>query len=287
MFFDKVYKSVSSDNVASIERTAKELEKTNKSIGRFGDGEISWMFNVRGDNKKSFERSSPLLSERLKEVFSSNNDDFMIGVPDYITNIGNDQYVFNIDLFWKIYIIRRRKYLKKIINKHQNYWNTAVTRPYIDFNNRDIADKTFSTLKKVWRSKKILIVEGNESRLGADDDLFDNVKEIRRIECPYKNAFDSYNDILKTTIDFLNINRDFLVLISLGPTATVLSYDLFMNGYRAIDIGHIDVEYEWYLMGAKEKVDLKYKYVNEVSGGHGALTLSNSTFDKEVVAIVK
>lgn len=37
-------------------------------------------------------------------------------------------------------------------------------------------------------------------------------------------------------------------------------------GYQALDIGHMDIEYEWYLMGAKEKVDLPNKSVNEVSG---------------------
>ena len=35
-----------------------------------------------------------------------------------------------------------------------------------------------------------------------------------------------------------------LILISLGPTATVLAYDLSKLGYQAIDIGHTDLEYE-------------------------------------------
>jgi len=30
----------------------------------------------------------------------------------------------------------------------------------------------------------------------------------------------------------------------LGPTTTVLAYDLYKNGYQAIDIGHVDLEHE-------------------------------------------
>ena len=57
-----------------------------------------------------------------------------------------------------------------------------------------------------------------------------------------------------------------IILIALGPTATVLAYEFCKNGYQALDIGHMDVEYEWYLLKAKRKIDLQYKSVNEVSG---------------------
>ena len=63
-----------------------------------------------------------------------------------------------------------------------------------------------------------------------------------------------------------NISKDTLILAALGPTATILAYDLCEKGYQAIDIGHLDIEYEWYLMGATEKVDIAYKSVNEVTG---------------------
>lgn len=49
------------------------------------------------------------------------------------------------------------------------------------------------------------------------------------------------------------VNKAKLVLIALGHTATVLAYDLAEVGYQAIDIGHIDIEYEWFLMRAPKK----------------------------------
>lgn len=35
--------------------------------------------------------------------------------------------------------------------------------------------------------------------------------------------------------------------ILLDPTATVLAYDLAVQGFQAVDINHVDVEYEWFL----------------------------------------
>ena len=39
-----------------------------------------------------------------------------------------------------------------------------------------------------------------------------------------------------------------------------LAYNLSELGYRAIDIGHIDSEYEWFKMGATEKVRFTHKH---------------------------
>ena len=108
----------------------------------------------------------------------------------------------------------------------------------------------------------MLIVEGAGSRLGYGNDLFANSRSIQRIICPAENAYCKYEEIFDTTIKYANGK---LVLIALGMTATVLSYDLAMKGFRAIDIGHVDIEYEWFRMKASKKVPVNHKYMNEVS----------------------
>ena len=50
----------------------------------------------------------------------------------------------------------------------------------------------------------------------------------------------------------------------MGPTATVLAYDLACQGYQAIDLGHLDIEYEHYLLHATSIVKIKDKYTNDV-----------------------
>lgn len=63
------------------------------------------------------------------------------------------------------------------------------------------------------------------------------------------------------------VNSGDLILLSLGMTATVMAYDLAKLGYQAIDLGHLDVEYEWFQMKAEKKTPLNNRYVNEVEGG--------------------
>ena len=54
----------------------------------------------------------------------------------------------------------------------------------------------------------------------------------------------------------MNVSRVMLgglVLLALGPTATVLAARLVKVGVQALDVGHIDVEDMWYLMGGEDK----------------------------------
>ena len=115
-------------------------------------------------------------------------------------------------------------------------------------------------MKKIWKNKDICIVEGEETHLGEGNDLFDNAGKITRVLAPSKNAFNEYDNILKKIDDTKKCD---LYLIALGPTATVLSKDLCKSGKHALDIGHIDIEYEWMLQKAKKKQKIQGKYVNE------------------------
>ena len=67
---------------------------------------------------------------------------------------------------------------------------------------------------------------------------------IKRILCPEKDAFDKYDNILS---EALKQDKTSLFLIALGPTATILASELCDNEFQAIDIGHLDIEYEWFL----------------------------------------
>ena len=47
------------------------------------------------------------------------------------------------------------------------------------------------------------------------------------------------------------IDKDRLVIIILGPTATVMAYDLAKLGYQALDFGHIAKDYDFYTKKVK------------------------------------
>ena len=70
-----------------------------------------------------------------------------------------------------------------------------------------------------------------------------------------------YEDILNAA---LCIDQSCLILVILGPAAEPLVYDLMRSGYQAVDIGQIDMDYEWYLAGAGFKVPIPDKYVSQL-----------------------
>lgn len=105
-------------------------------------------------------------------------------------------------------------------------------------------------LKQIWELKELLIIEGEKTRLGVGNDLFNNSKSIKRRFCPAENVFNLYDKIIGQAKKF---NKSNLILLALGPTSTVLTYDLYKLGYQSIDVCHIDIEYEWFLRKAKIK----------------------------------
>ena len=77
-----------------------------------------------------------------------------------------------------------------------------------------------------------------------------------------------------------------LILIALGPTATILAYDLSNEGYQAIDIGHIDIEYEWYLKKVSEKCPVKNKYIGEVDKGSIVEDIKDNLYYEQIVKYI-
>ena len=148
-------------------------------------------------------------------------------------------------------------------------------------NQTDAPAKRFRNLKRIWDKRDCIFVEGQFTGLGAGNDLFDNAASVKRILGPAENAFTRYHEIL----DFcLAQNKDDLFLLALGPTATVLAYDLCKAGYQAVDIGHIDLEYEWFKKGEGRRTPVAGKYNNEIEGGDAPEGIEDEGYRKEVVA---
>ena len=67
----------------------------------------------------------------------------------------------------------------------------------------------------------------------------------------------------------------------------MLTYDLYKLGYQVIDVGHMDVEYEWYLRNTTKKIKINYKYVNEANKGRKKITnLRDKNYFKQIIATI-
>ena len=84
---------------------------------------------------------------------------------------------------------------------------------------------------------------------------------------PARDAFDYYEKLLKATFETIKTihKENVLVLLALGSTATVLACELSEKKIQAIDIGHLDICYEWLKAGNFNAAP--GKYTNEAEGG--------------------
>lgn len=260
--------------IASIDETIQKIVKEGCSVSRFGDGEI-----LLTNNKAiGFQKADSKLGERLKEVLQSNADGHIVCLSDTFTDIY--RYNRKARRFWRTHFFIYGHIWDNLLIPNKQYYNTFVTRPYMDFAQKTQCGKWFHDMQAIWQNRNIIFIEGEKSRLGVGNDLFHNAKSIKRILCPPTSAFDKYDSIVNEAI---KQNKDVLFLIALGPTATVLAYDLHKKGYQAIDIGHVDIEYEWWRMNAKRKVKIQNKYVNEAVGGN-IVSVAGEEYESQIIA---
>jgi glycosyltransferase family protein len=262
-------------NIKDDIETIEEIINTKKSLCRYGDGEFLIVFK----GKVGFQDSNSKLAERLREILVSNNENVMVGIPLQLKN-KLDIYNNYAEFYWREYNKRNILKIFTILDEKKTYYSSQFTRFYMDMKDKSGCGEKAEKLKGIFKDKDLLIVEGEQSRLGVGNDFFDGAKSIQRILCPPRNAFDKYDEILKACLEF---SKDKLVVIALGPTATVLAYDLGVQGYQALDLGHIDIEYEWYLRNADRKIPIENKYVNEAGGYLGDTEINDTKYLNSIV----
>ena len=249
-----------------------------KSISRFGDGELSI---ILGGNTR-FQKFDQNLSNRLKEILYNNQDFCCIGIPDEINSLNNRTPPEKE--FWINHLYIHRKTWLGLLNFEKIYLSTNISRPYLRFCDKSKCKSYFEAFKKLWHNKNVILCEGEFSRVGVNNDLLSNCKSIKRVLCPHKEAFIKYDEILDKLKQY---GKNNLFLIALGPAATVLSYDLAKEGYQALDIGHLDIEYEWFLRKATKKINIEDKWVNEVPGNTIAENFYDEDYFNQIDCIIK
>ena len=277
-YIGKVSSILKGFNIKSPEDTIEKIINDNCSIARFGDGEFDM---ILGKGMK-YQRYNEQLGKRLQQVLESNEKKLLIVINNVIDLKYAEKYNDFANNFWRGWLRDNKFKLLKLLSKNRQYYSSNITRFYIDYKDKSNIGEYVKRLRRLWEEENILIVEGEYSRLGVGNDLFDNASSIERIICPSENAYEKYDKILYDTIKY---GKNKLILLALGPTATVLAYDLYKAGFRAIDIGHVDIEYEWFLRKATEKIKIETKYVTEVKGGENDIQdINDEKYEKEIVS---
>ena len=272
---DKINKNkITMPKILSIDETIDNIIEKKLSLSRYGDGE----FDQIAGRSIGYQESDEKLSMRLREILVTPIDGHVVGLADIYGDLSH--LVNKYANFFRNFLIKYREENYENIDMNRVYYNAFISRIYSEMKDKSQAGPWFDKIKKIWENRDVVIVEGNETRFGVGNDLLDNAGEVKRILAPSEGAFKKYSMILN---ECREIKKGSLILIALGPTATVLAYDLAKYGYQAIDIGHLDIEYEWYLRGINdEKVIIEGKYTNEVVGGNVVADIVDEKYQTQI-----
>ena len=244
--------------VKSGEEAVKRIVEEKCSLIRFGDGEFNIMSGAAGI---VFQKRDKRLGERLKEVLQSEQENLLIAIAN---NYGKlDVYCEATADGIRTYMTDDvRAYHASVLKEGRVYYDAYMFKSYFPYKNREYTWKRVGRIKSIWDNRDVTLIEGEKTRTGAGNDLLDNAHSIKRILGPTQNAFERYDELLEMAK--AKIKKEDLILLALGPAGKVLGYDLVNAGYQVVDVGQIDMDYEWYRIGIGRKVHISNKYVSQM-----------------------
>lgn len=283
-YFDAVYKHFCFiPQVLSSDEVVEYIVKNHASLARIGDGELVCMYG----KDLNFQKCTPWLQQMMHEVCAYDDEKLLIGIPDVFERL--ERYNEVEQRFWQVHFYFQRRHWMQVLKRDKRYATTFLSRFYSMEYDKELAAHRLIQLRRLWEGRNVIFIEGKDSKMGVGNDLFDNTASIRRILGPSKNAMDRYDELLRAALD--HAASDTLFILALGPTATILAYDLCRHGHQALDLGHMDIEYEWYKMGATSKVPVTGKFSNEAAINMGLASevvgsLQSTEYEEQIVAVI-
>ena len=233
--------------------TLYRILSTKASIGRYGDGEFR---SAMGSDLK-FQRYDAGLTLRLREILRAPDDNFLVGIPrvwgrrdlGFYDPIKNANWMRCMD----------NPNFMAMLDPTKTYWSSFITRP--DAALHIECDDYWNLARSIWAGRRVVYFTGKEgkSAKGMARGFLSESKELVVEDCLPKNAWFEYASLIERVKKY--DPKKWLVLLSMGPTATVLAYDFFRMGYQTLDIGHMPMFYSReHIKSPQYLLDLVEKY---------------------------
>lgn len=265
--------------IHSDEEAIDRIVNEGCSLIRFGDGEFETM---AGRERLPYQRYEKSVADRLKEVIRCDRDDVLIALANNYGSV--DPYSEKGQDGIREYMTEKvRAFHASLLDYDRVYYDAYLFKCYLGSKDREEAKRKYAQVGRIWQDRDIVLIEGAQTRTGQGNDLLDNARSVRRILCPTKNAHERYQDILE---EAEKIPKDKLILCVLGPVGKILAYDLIGKGYQVVDIGQIDMEYEWYRAGAGIKVPNPTKYVSQLPPAM-VEEIHDKKYDSQIIAVIE
>lgn len=222
----------------SIEDTIEEIVNNRKSISRFGDGEYSLVLyrNI------GFQTKSLRIAFRMFEILKGkSNPNCLVGIIVPVLNQGPlGQYSLRYMYENNIHILR--------MFTDKKYYSARISR--------EMTKESVVKLQNAWLNRNVIFVSGKNSRFDVNHKIFKGVKTKVSIWTLPVNAWGEYEKVIDKVKDESKKLDDPLVICAIGPTATVLAYDLSNIGIQCLDLGHITNCYDRVFDNAAKPEDL-------------------------------
>ena len=229
--------------IHDIHETVDKLLSGKQSLVRYGDGE----FRLMTENVDHvFQRHNSSLSERLKEILVSKDDRVLVGVHRAYFCKDKPTLKFIEDYYWKDQLPKFIKYkYMDFLDKTKEYYSCEVSIPMHHFPmSNDELQSFYDRIGKLIDGRDIIFVSGDSDILNYKHNfLKEHSSSVEFVRCPMKSAYE-YIDRIRRYVNVINPSKERIVVSCLGPTATVLGYDLAVkDGMRTFDFGHLPREY--------------------------------------------
>lgn len=238
--------------VSGILETAEYLRFHNKSLIRYGDGEINLMLM----NDIPAQSANQKLSEELLNAFTTNNENVIIGIRNIFSGFPGERKQ-SVE-FWLKNHPELGNYLLKNYNQSKRYFDAFISSPYTSTYNTscELIDLVYKELREIWRDKDLVILRGNNSQV-YNFDVYDTAKSQKTFFCSKTNVWDEYEELKRL---LLSQDPSSLYIIAAGPVSEIIVMDLVNDNRRALDLGHLAKDYDLYMKHAEYNHDFWFDW---------------------------
>ena len=242
--------SVLRPNILSSLESIDKLISTTCSLARFGDGELKLI----AGKGIPFQKYDAELARRLKEILASPPSKLFVGLCRSFYYPVYDTHSNSISKDYELYRVPKyRKIQNEIINSDLLFLSSEISSSVNHVKSKYKRIQMykhqmykFEKMRLIWDNKDIVLVTCKEALSGIIYNIFDNSKSIKYVFTPSMHAYSEYKRIYNDVREF---SKDTLIILMVGPTATVLAADLSVVGYQALDLGHVLKSYDFLMKG--------------------------------------
>jgi hypothetical protein len=222
------------DHVLDLHETLRVVRSERLSLARFGDGEL--LLGLCAEAGIGFQDGSPQLQADLRSILHGDEWDDL-PLLRCIPGLSASYYHPYWAKFWPL--------VKPMLDPAYTYGDTSVSREALFQLDGEAGRQAW---RAIWDGQDVCYVVGRGSRFQPIDALFDCVASSQTV---YSVPTNAYADLPRLVEEIAaTVPRHKLILLALGPAATILAARLTRLGYWALDIGHISQAYQTVVHGA-------------------------------------